>query len=168
MQHVARRAGVSIGLAYHHFGSKGGLIAAVLEDLYDRLDDVVMDRRFEGTWPERERERIRLAVDFYLKDRLSSILLGRVHRAPEVVAVEEERFRRQIATGARNMAVGQAEGEIPADRDPALLAAMVLGGIRHGITLALGQERRPDPASLAEEIWRFVAGAVGLGTPSSK
>ena len=30
MQAVARRAQVSVGLAYHHFGSKAGLIAAVV------------------------------------------------------------------------------------------------------------------------------------------
>ncbi len=163
MQAVARRAGVSVGLAYHHFGSKGGLVAAVLEDFYDRLDDVAMGRRLPGRWHEREHERVRLAAAFYLKDPLSTTLLGRLHRAPEVVAVEEERFRRQVAMGARNMAGGQAEGAIPPDRDPELLAAMVLGGIRHGIALALGREARPDPEAVAEEIWRFVAGAVGNG-----
>ena len=31
MQAVAKRAKVSVGLAYHHFGSKAGLIAAVVE-----------------------------------------------------------------------------------------------------------------------------------------
>lgn len=35
---VARRAGVSAGLAYHHFGSKAGLIAAVVEAFYDQLE----------------------------------------------------------------------------------------------------------------------------------
>ena len=119
MQGVADRAGVSVGLAYHHFGSKGGLIAAILSDFYDRLDEVAMARRIEGPWAERERERIRLSVEFHLKEALSTVLLGRVHRAPEVVAVEADRFRRQVEMGARNMADGQAQGAIPADRDPA-------------------------------------------------
>ncbi len=162
MQGVAGRAGVSVGLAYHHFGSKGGLIAAVLSDFYDRLDAAAMARRIEGPWAERERERIRLSVEFHLKEALSTVLLGRVHRAPEVVAVEADRFRRQVEMGARNMADGQAQGAISADRDPALLAAMVLGGVRHGITQALGQDRHPDPDALTEQVWRFVAGAVGL------
>ncbi|WP_050625577.1 TetR/AcrR family transcriptional regulator [Bradyrhizobium viridifuturi] len=39
MQAVAKRARVSVGLAYHHFGSKAGLIAAVVEDFYQRLDE---------------------------------------------------------------------------------------------------------------------------------
>ena len=41
MQPVAKRAKVSVGLAYHHFGSKAGLIAAVVEEFYNRLDGVV-------------------------------------------------------------------------------------------------------------------------------
>ena len=40
MQAVAKRAKVSVGLAYHHFGSKAGLIAAVVEAFYNRLEDV--------------------------------------------------------------------------------------------------------------------------------
>src|SRR5690554_5193406 len=41
---VARRAKVSAGLAYHYFGSKAGLIAAVVEAFYDRYDAAVIDR----------------------------------------------------------------------------------------------------------------------------
>ncbi len=43
MQAVAKRAQVSVGLAYHHFGSKAGLIAAVVEEFYSRLDDVAFN-----------------------------------------------------------------------------------------------------------------------------
>jgi AcrR family transcriptional regulator len=41
MQAVSKRAQVSVGLAYHHFGSKAGLIAAVVEAFYSRLDEMV-------------------------------------------------------------------------------------------------------------------------------
>src|SRR5690349_13406419 len=40
MQAVAKRAKASVGLAYHHFGSKAGLIAAVVEAFYNRLEEV--------------------------------------------------------------------------------------------------------------------------------
>ena len=43
MQAVARRAKVSVGLAYHHFGSKAGLIAAVVQSFYDRLEEVAFN-----------------------------------------------------------------------------------------------------------------------------
>jgi AcrR family transcriptional regulator len=41
MQAVSKRAQASVGLAYHHFGSKAGLIAAVVEAFYSRLDEMV-------------------------------------------------------------------------------------------------------------------------------
>ena len=33
IQGVAKRVGLSVGIAYHHFGSKTGLIAAVVDKL---------------------------------------------------------------------------------------------------------------------------------------
>src|SRR3990172_13415962 len=38
---IAARVGASVGLIYRHFGSKAGLLAAVVEDFYDRLDALV-------------------------------------------------------------------------------------------------------------------------------
>src|SRR5437879_8472018 len=60
MQAVAKRAQVSVGLAYHHFGSKAGLIAAVVEAFYSRLDEEVFNDagRPSKSWAHRERRRI--------------------------------------------------------------------------------------------------------------
>ncbi|HZZ47272.1 MAG TPA: hypothetical protein VFE65_10345, partial [Pseudonocardia sp.] len=45
---VARRAQVSVGLPYRYFGTRSGLIAAVLADFHERLDEQVMLARFDG------------------------------------------------------------------------------------------------------------------------
>ena len=45
MQAVSKRAQASVGLAYHHFGSKAGLIAAVVEAFYSRLDEMAFKDR---------------------------------------------------------------------------------------------------------------------------
>ena len=47
MAWVARAAGVSSGLAYHHFGSKEGLLVAVVNDFYDRLEAASLMLRFD-------------------------------------------------------------------------------------------------------------------------
>src|SRR3979411_54248 len=67
MQAVARRAQVSVGLAYHHFGSKAGLIAAVVEEFYCRLDEAAFSgaKLPSETWADRERERIAAYVAFH-------------------------------------------------------------------------------------------------------
>src|SRR5271156_6664091 len=67
MQAVAKRAQVSIGLAYHHFGSKAGLIAAVVEEFYSRLDEAAFSgaRLPSESWASREKARIAAYVTFH-------------------------------------------------------------------------------------------------------
>src|ERR1043166_8909652 len=78
MQPVAKRAQVSVGLAYHHFGSKAGLIAAVVEEFYTRLDEAA----FSGarlpceTWAGRERARIAAYVAFHYDHPFAPLVIG--------------------------------------------------------------------------------------------
>src|SRR3954471_12857797 len=113
VQPVARRARGSVGLIYHHFGSKQGLLAAVVDDFYDRFDAVVIDPnpKPRTSWGEREHERTRLAIEFHYDDPLANIVLGRLAREPEVAAVEARRLARHIDAAARNIAIAQERGE---------------------------------------------------------
>ena len=56
---VARRAGVSAGLPYRYFGTRSGLLIALVEDFYSRLEDAAGMRRYDASsWIDRERRRI--------------------------------------------------------------------------------------------------------------
>lgn len=61
------------------------------------------------------------------------------------------------------MAQGQRQGAVPADRDPELLVAAVLGGVHMAVAVALTRSPRPDRAVVADQVWEFVAGATGAG-----
>jgi len=161
---VARRADASVGLAYHHFGSKGGLLAAVAEDFYARLDEAAGNAAIGdiADWATREHERVRLAVSFHYREPLAPLMLGRLSAEPEVAAIEKAHFERQVRRGARNIAQGQERGAIPSRHDPSLLVAMVLGGVRAGVMTALARKPRPDAAVLTREIWSFVESATHL------
>ncbi|HJR89998.1 MAG TPA: TetR/AcrR family transcriptional regulator [Aeromicrobium sp.] len=159
---VARRAGTSVGLPYRYFGSRSGLLGAVLTDFYDRLDDAVMERKFPGDhWMDREHARLVAWVNFLYDDPLTPLALGRGTGDGEVAGIAQEHLRRAISLGTRNMAHGQRNGDVPADRDPALLAAAVLGGVHITVVSALTAERRPDRQAVIAELWRFIAGAIG-------
>lgn len=159
---VARRAGTSVGLPYRYFGSRSGLLGAVLTDFYDRLDDAVMVRRFPGDhWMDRERARLIAWVNFLYDDPLTPIALGRGTGDGEVAGIAQEHLRRAIALGTRNMAHGQRNGDVPADRNPSLLAAAVLGGVHITVVSALTAAPRPDRQAVIAELWRFIAGAIG-------
>ena len=158
---IAQRAGGSVGLAYHHFGSKAGLIAAVVEDFYARYTETV-NARFEGpSWSARERSRTYALIDFFLAEPFAQTLLGPLGRSPEVVNAEASCMAGMIDLGARNIAAGQASGELDPNMDPALAAAFVLGGVRQCLAIALAGEAQPDRSALADMAWRHIAHALG-------
>jgi AcrR family transcriptional regulator len=164
MQAVARRAQVSVGLAYHHFGSKAGLIAAVVEAFYGRLDaEVFKDSGLPSeSWAERERRRIAGYIAFHYDHPFAPLVIGALSRAPEVLDVEQAFTGKQLAGGARMIEAAQRDGFVPAHIDPHLTIALMIGGIRQALIGALMSERRPDPHQLTGEIWAFMASALRL------
>jgi len=154
---VAARAGVSVGLLYRYFGSKAGLIAAVVDDFYERLMDTTRRAREAGdTWSERERRRTELSVDFHYTEPLARVVLSRLAREPEVAALEVQRLAHVVDDAARSVQRGQRRGEIPEDIDARTVAAMLIGGFRVAMAEALSRANRPDQEKLTEELWRFV------------
>jgi AcrR family transcriptional regulator len=169
MQAVAKRARVSVGLAYHHFGSKAGMIAAVVEEFYSRLDQAA----FKGAvliaqaWADRERERIAAYISFHYDHPFAPLVVGTLSRAPEVLDVEIAFTHRQLAGGAMMLEVAKRDGIIPNDIDPDLTIALMIGGIRQALVGALASKQRPDRDKLTNDIWAFIAGALQLtATPA--
>ena len=153
-----------MGLAYHHFGSKAGLIAAVVEAFYDRLEHVAFapSSLTASSWPGREKERIAAYISFHYDHPFAPLVVGPLSRAAEVLDVEQAFTRRQLVAGAHNLRTGQRDGVIPADLDPRLTIALMIGGIRQALIGALTKPDRPDRQALTEKIWIFIAGALRL------
>jgi AcrR family transcriptional regulator len=166
MQAVAKRAQASVGLAYHHFGSKAGLIAAVVEAFYGQLDEAAFGgAKLPATsWAVREKARIGAYVAFHYDHPFAPLVIGPLSRAAEVLDVETAFTRRQLAGGARMIQVAQRDGIVSADIDPDLTIALMIGGIRQALIGALTGEQRPDPATLTDDIWAFMAAALRLTT----
>ena len=164
MQAVSKRAQVSVGLAYHHFGSKAGLIAAVVEAFYSRLDEVAFKQArlpSEG-WADREKRRIASYVAFHYDHPFAPLVIGALSRAPEVLDVETAFTNRQLAAGALMLQAARRDGIVQGHIDPHLTIALMIGGIRQALIGALMSKQRPDPGKLAEEIWAFMAAALRL------
>ncbi len=158
---VATRADVSVGLLYRYFGSKAGLVAAVVGDFYDRSiveiaagDDRTLD------WAARERGRTERSVAFYYREPLAPIVLTLLAREGEVAAVEARFITKLVDDAARSIKRGQRQGEIPEDVDPRLAGAMLIGGFRVALAEALSRRRRPSQADLVAQMWHFVVAGV--------
>jgi AcrR family transcriptional regulator len=160
---VARRADVSEGLAYYHFRNKAGLLDAMVEDLYERLDESITAVPFEGeTWRDRERRRVAAIVDFMYDDPAARLVANVVVSDPSLLEKQRQRQRRLDELGARNIAQAQRDGEIDPALDPHLLVSMILGGVLAGLNHALATDP-PKPRRRVEgEVWSFVARAAGL------
>jgi AcrR family transcriptional regulator len=158
---VASAAGVSTGLPFRYFGSRSGLVAAVVDDFHRRLSEAVVYRDLPGrTWQEREEARVRAWVDFLFADPLAPVVIAGMGGDATVAASWTRRLAVAVEVGARNIAAGQRAGDLPRGNDPTLLAATVLGGVQAAVATALAADPRPTAGVVADNLWRFVLGAA--------
>ncbi len=164
MSWVAKEAEVSQGLAYHHFGSREGLLEAVVNDFYDRLEAEVLMASFSEieSWEERETQRSERYIAFLTEDPLGPTLMNKLSQTPAVAALEGNRWRKLVAEGARNIGDGQRRGVVGSRDDPSLLAAMVLGAMRSAVVNALQEGRVEKPGDLNRDIWRFLRAGLRI------
>lgn len=160
---VSRRAGVSPGLPNHRFGSKAGLIEAVVERFHNGLREAIdLADLHTLDWTTRERERLTRLIAYLYDEPLSPLIIDALARNPAAAAAESERWTRIIEASARNLENAQQRGQIGAEHDPALLAALICGGIRHAIGRAMAERPRRRPDELTAQIWDFIAHALKL------
>jgi AcrR family transcriptional regulator len=161
---LTRRAGLSTGALYHHFGSKSGLLAAIYEGFYDGLRHAIGDSHLpaEADWGTRERERTRRFVAYHFNDPLAPILLNRAVQDPELTELEDVYIQSMRDNAIDNIRRGQGLGQLPADFDPDSAGAFVIGGLRHGIAQQLRITPLPSSDQATERLWRLVAAALGI------
>ncbi|MEO1046658.1 MAG: TetR/AcrR family transcriptional regulator [Pseudomonadota bacterium] len=163
MSQVASKAGVSVGLAYHYFGSKSGMLAAIIHAFYDRYNAVVnqyIDPDIR--WGVRERERLQAAIEFLYADPMAPVILGRMAHTNQVAAVESSRHEEMIEMATRNIASGIKRGDIGQHIDPAIAGAAITGAMRSAIMHAMAMEPRPAAEKLTHQLWGMITGALDL------
>lgn len=161
---LTRRAGLSTGALYHHFGSKNGLLAAIYDGFYAGLNDAIRDANLpsEADWATRERERTRRFVAYHFTEPLAPIVLQRSAQDPQLVELEAVWVQGLAADAAINIRRGQGDGDIPGDVEADSAGAFVIGGLRDGIGQQLRLAPRPDLETATDRLWRLTAGALGL------
>lgn len=164
MAWVAKDAGISHGIAYHHFGSREGLLLAVAVAFFEQLDEeVLMAPMTEfDSWRDREQARSRAHIAFVLSHPLGSIVTNQLSAIPAIAAIEAERWKLIVAEGARNIADGQRRGELGSEVSPELGAAMVLGAVRGAINQVVAAPTTIDIDQLNTEVWAFLGPGLKL------
>ncbi|MEO1660069.1 MAG: phytanoyl-CoA dioxygenase family protein [Pseudomonadota bacterium] len=161
---AARRAGIAVSLAYHHVGSKSGLLAAVVERYIEPLRGIATGDAIplNMDWRAREKTRLAAIVDYVFDHPLSPLLAGRLSKSPEVSDSFGACMESLTDIGVRNILQGQAQGVVKADISPTLAIPVILGGIRIAVERAVVKKQRPEREQLVEQIWQLVRGALNL------
>jgi AcrR family transcriptional regulator len=161
---VARDAGVVPSLVHRYFGSKSGLVAALVDDYFDRFHAEVLDLDLdrEGDWAHHERLRLEAGVRFHYREPFALVVYGALARDPEVARREAERVAAVVQRAARSIRKGQKAGELPADVDPGLAGAAMFGAMRLVMVEALTRTKRPPPERVIDVLWRQVAASVHI------
>jgi len=163
---------VWVGLAYHYFGSKAGLISVLITEFHNR-HEAVFNQSFDESlpWPVREKARLKASIDFMYADPVAPVMMGKLSSSAEVIAIDTGRRSAVVEMAARNVAQGQRRGFIAADIDPDIAGAVIIGGVNQAVARAISSRRRPDPDQLADRLWSFIAGGLSLapqGVPNEK
>ncbi|MFG5382651.1 TetR/AcrR family transcriptional regulator [Yoonia sp. R2-816] len=163
---VAKRAGVSVGSGYHHFGSKAGLLAAVAARFYGPLQEVTLGDAIprDLPWAAREHRRLAAFVAYHLERRALAVLIyGGLSNAPEVLDLEREHMAAVVEAGARNLEQGGRAGVVRSTVPPRMLSALLMGAQRQAINTLIAGEGEIDANAAVRDIWSFVAAALDLG-----
>ena len=161
---VAAAAGVVPSLVHRYFGSKSGLVGALVDDFFDRFHREVLDLDLEGQgdWARHERMRLEAGVRFHYAEPFAVVLYGPLAREPEVARREADRIAAVVDRAARSIRRGQRHGELPVGVDPLLAGAAMFGAMRQVMVQALTRRPRPRPERVIEVLWRQVAAAVRI------
>lgn len=165
MSDVAKKAGVSEGLAYHYFNSKAGLLSAVIKDFYDRYMAIV-NKRYDGEdpWLRRERSRLNEIVGFLYSDPLAPIVMGKLSGTPQATAVELTGNAEVLELAVRNIQNGIDRGYIASRIDPRVSGPAIMGAVQQAFLYAMSAKERPSQQLLTDQLWGLITGAVGISS----
>ncbi len=161
---VAEAADAVPSLVHRYFGSKSGLVSALVDDFFDRFHAEVLDAELDdqGDWATHERIRLERGVRFHYREPFAALVYGSLARDPEVARNETARSAFVVDRAARSIRKAQKRGELPVGIDPGLAGAAMFGAMRLVMVHALTRSPRPPAERVIEVLWRQVAASVGL------
>ena len=171
---VAEAAGVVPSLVNRYFGSRAGLVSALLDDFFERLRVEVLGLNLDdlGTWLQHERIRLEKGVHFHYTDPAAVVIYTRLSREPEVALTENRHIEEIVKHAAANIRRGQKRCELSSSVDPELAGAAMFGAMQRVMVTALSRTPRPRPDRIVDVLWRQIAAAVEIDpyaeTPTPK
>ena len=168
---IGGRAGVSRGLATHHFGSKDALVTQLAERAQDRIELAIRDmqrRQAQQAGSLSALDEILLGVDTYLEmfedpgpdQRALLVMWGSTFPSDASVDGMAEAERRSYEGLSRLIASGQDDGSVRADVDP-MASAVLLHGLMRGVAALFLTDGEPaDMHAVRRTCRQWIAAAL--------
>lgn len=157
---IAERAGVSRGVVAYHFGSRRGLFAAVVDEVYAVGARAMSTAVHEASTPRLGLEQlVRRSVGFYADHPRHLAALGAIYtsHSPDAPSRDERpEHAREMADLAGLLRDGQVAG-LMRDFDVTLMALTVRAVLDTAVGLVRGGA---DPGPLGDELWRTLDAAT--------
>lgn len=162
-ENIGQRAGYSRGLATQHFGSKQGLIDAVVEYLHDAQDTALESAHIDElngleallAYIEGYCRKLKHSEEARSYFKLLSDAVANAQETREVFAQSHARVKIRLAKFVRR---GQSEGVIRRDVEPDI-AALMIGSLLLGVSMQL----LIDPRMRIEPVARTAAALLTRG-----
>jgi len=156
---IARAAGISDGLLYHYFGSKRGLLLAVLGDFYERIItnlDFAVSRA--NGFEERFKTLVREHVQTFVDDAdLCRLFISEIRNFDEYLGSPAHNLnRRYTAVLLRVMEEGVSQGSVWRDFDERLVRDMLFGGIEHVAWQYVSSGKKLNVDHVASQVSRLL------------
>ncbi|MBB1594760.1 TetR/AcrR family transcriptional regulator [Achromobacter sp. UMC46] len=127
MDELTASAGLTRGALYHHFGDKKGLLAAVVEQIDDEVDERLNAVSAQAAAPwEAFRERCRAYLRMATEPEIRRIVL---QDARAVLGPATDAAQQQCIASLAALLQGLMEARIIDDADPQALARLVNGSL---------------------------------------
>ena len=156
---VAERAGVSPGLPYRYFESKTALLVAVVDAIFDALDEAVYRPVFDEAsddWWDREKLRLEKWVGFFYEDPLACCVMTQLAGDAAVAQARQRRLSRHVRGATLNIKKGKTLRRVPPDVDAELAGALLIGGAHEVIGRALNRKPRMRANRVARQLQAFM------------
>jgi len=168
---IGGRAGVSRGLATHHFGSKNALVARLARRAQQGIASAMLaklDRQSRHVEDLSGLDIVHLTVDSYLElfedptpdQRALLVVWGSTFPSHSSLEGMVEAERRSYVGLSEVIADGQSDGSIRPDIEPSAAAVLVLGMIRGTAALLLTDSGLTDMTSVRKTCSAWIDSAL--------
>jgi AcrR family transcriptional regulator len=153
---LSRRAGVTSGAIYHHFGSKAGLFRAVYDELVASTSERIANARSASPSPS-----LIADCELYLDACADPAFFRITADAPAVIGWDVILGDTQALIAA-NLAAAQADGEISPTLPTLTLARLLAAALKEaGVMIATASDPARARADANESARHLIAGLPG-------